>query len=52
VADAVGRRRSEIDKLVGRLSPAERRRLSLALGRLNAAAREAPDDAWALGWPG
>jgi DNA-binding MarR family transcriptional regulator len=50
VAEAIARRRAEVDELVGRLKPAERRDLAAALGPLVAAAGEASERAWVLGW--
>jgi DNA-binding MarR family transcriptional regulator len=50
VSEAVGRRRSEIESLLGTLSPSELEDLTGALQPLIAAAEGAPDDAWALGW--
>jgi DNA-binding MarR family transcriptional regulator len=50
VSEAVTRRRAEIERMLGPLSPSQLRRLAGALRPLIAAATEAPDDAWALGW--
>jgi DNA-binding MarR family transcriptional regulator len=52
VEEAIRCRRAEITGLIEGLSEAQRRRLVEALGPLVAAADTAPEDAWALGWPG
>ena len=52
VAGATAQRRSEVEKLVGALSPAQRRRLVAALGPLLEEAGGAADHAWFLGWAG
>ncbi|HEX3539098.1 MAG TPA: MarR family transcriptional regulator [Acidimicrobiales bacterium] len=49
--DQVTRRRiAEIDRILGRMTPAARRRLAVALGELAAAAEGFADAAWTLGW--
>jgi DNA-binding MarR family transcriptional regulator len=50
VAEANARRRAEIEELVGRLTPAQRRDLAAALGPLVDVAGQAADRAWVLGW--
>jgi DNA-binding MarR family transcriptional regulator len=50
VAEANARRRAEVEELVGRLTPAQRRDLAAALGPLVDVAGEAADRAWVLGW--
>jgi hypothetical protein len=50
VAEATVRRRAEIEALVVRLSPRQRRDLTAGLRGLATVAGEAADDAWVLGW--
>lgn len=44
------RRRAKVSRLVGKLSPDDRAQLVHALGVLAAAAGEAPEQSWTLGW--
>jgi DNA-binding MarR family transcriptional regulator len=44
------RRRKEIGKVMGRMTPARRVLLAEAFSEFAAAAGEVPDDAWKLGW--
>jgi DNA-binding MarR family transcriptional regulator len=45
-------RRKELERIVARLSPADRAFVSDALQRFAAVAGEAGDDSWTLGWTG
>jgi len=44
------RRRAELDRIMGRLSAKQRAAVNEAFALFAEAAREAPDDAWRLGW--
>jgi DNA-binding MarR family transcriptional regulator len=47
---ATARRRAELDTVLRRLTPEQRATVTEAFRLFATAAREAPDDAWKLGW--
>lgn len=50
VKEVMDRRRTEVNKILRRVSPAQQEQLIEVLRIFNAAAGEAPEAAWSLGW--